>query len=108
MKQERLRILGALILTVMFSSFAANSAAAQAKPVPGRLAGVVRDAAGTPQLGASVELISEAVGVAASRGLLTNTQGMFRGDKLAPGFYTVRVTLAGSIAAHAREQHRRS
>ncbi len=97
MKQERLRILGALILTVMFSSFAANSAAAQAKPVPGRLAGVVRDAAGTPQLGASVELISEAVGVAASRGLLTNTQGMFRGDKLAPGFYTVRVTLAGFL-----------
>jgi len=96
-KQERLRILGALILTVMFSSFAANSAAAQAKPVPGRLAGVVRDAAGTPQLGASVELISEAVGVAASRGLLTNTQGMFRGDKLAPGFYTVRVTLAGFL-----------
>src|SRR5712671_5653784 len=81
----------------MFSSFAANSAAAQAKPVPGRLAGVVRDAAGTPQLGASVELISEAVGVAASRGLLTNTQGMFRGDKLAPGFYTVRVTLAGFL-----------
>ena len=97
MKQERLRTLGALILTVMFSSFAANSAAAQAKPVPGRLAGVVRDAAGTPQLGASVELISEAVGVAASRGLLTNTQGMFRGDKLAPGFYTVRVTLAGFL-----------
>ena len=97
MKQERLRILGALVLTVMFSSFAANSAAAQAKPVPGRLAGVVRDAAGTPQLGASVELISEAVGVAASRGLLTNTQGMFRGDKLAPGFYTVRVTLAGFL-----------
>ncbi len=97
MKQERLRILGALVLAVMFSSFAANSAAAQAKPVPGRLAGVVRDAAGTPQLGASVELISEAVGVAASRGLLTNTQGMFRGDKLAPGFYTVRVTLAGFL-----------
>ena len=97
MKQERLRILGALILAVLFSSFVANRAAAQAKPVPGRLAGVVRDAAGTPQLGASVELISEAVGVATSRGLLTNTQGMFRGDKLAPGFYTARVTLAGFL-----------
>jgi len=96
-KQERLRILGALILTIMFSPFVANRTAAQAKPVPGRLAGVVRDAAGTPQLGASVELISEAVGVAASHGLLTNTQGMFRGDKLAPGFYTVRVTLAGFL-----------
>jgi hypothetical protein len=96
-KQERLRTLGALILTVMVSSFAAIPAAAQAKPVSGKLAGVVRDAAGTPQMGASVELISEAVGVAANRGFLTNTQGMFRGDKLAPGFYTVRVTLAGFL-----------
>ena len=97
MKQERLRLLGALVLTVMVSSFATIPAAAQAKPVPGKLAGVVRDAAGTPQMGASVELISEAVGVAASHGFLTNTQGMFRGDKLAPGFYTVRVTLAGFL-----------
>jgi len=81
----------------MVSSFAAIPAAAQAKPVPGKLAGVVRDAAGTPQMGASVELISEAVGMATAHGLLTNTQGMFRGDKLAPGFYTVRVTLAGFL-----------
>jgi hypothetical protein len=96
-KQERLRILGALILTVMVSSFAAIPAVAQAKPVPGKLAGVVRDAAGTPQMGASVELISEAVGVLAVNRLLTNTQGMFRGDKLTPGLYTVRVTLAGFL-----------
>src|SRR6266404_6104881 len=79
----------------MVSSFAAIPAAAQAKPVPGKLAGVVRDAAGTPQMGASVELVSEAVGMAANRGLLTNTQGMFRGDKLAPGFYPGRVAVAG-------------
>src|SRR2546425_6460628 len=37
------------------------------------------------------------VGVAATRGFLTNTQGMFRGDKLAPGCYSVRVTLAGFL-----------
>ena len=97
MKQERLRTLGALVLTVLASSFAASRAAAQAKPVPGNLAGVVRDAAGIPQLGASVELISESVGVAASHNFLTNTQGMFRGDKLSPGYYTVRVTLAGFL-----------
>src|SRR5438309_3170806 len=96
-KQERLRTLGALVLTAMVSSFVVIPAAAQAKPVPGKLAGVVRDAAGTPQLGASVELISEAVGVPATRSFLTNTQGMFRGDKLAPGFYTVRVTLAAFV-----------
>src|SRR3989440_2813889 len=81
----------------MVSSFAAIPAAAQAKPVSGKLRGVVHDAAGTPQMGASVELVSEALGLAATRGFLTNTQGMFRGDKLAPGFYTVRVTLAGFL-----------
>jgi hypothetical protein len=81
----------------MVSSFAANPAAAQAKTVPGKLAGVVRDAAGIPQMGASVDLISEAAGLAASRGFLTNTQGIFRGDKLTPGLYTIRVTLAGFL-----------
>ena len=97
MKQERLRILGALVLTALVSSFGTQPAAAQAKLVPGKLAGVVRDSKGTPQLGASVELISEAAGLAATRGFLTNTQGVFSGDKLAPGFYSVRVTLAGFL-----------
>ncbi|HET8921502.1 MAG TPA: carboxypeptidase-like regulatory domain-containing protein [Candidatus Acidoferrum sp.] len=96
MKQERLRALGALILTVMVSSFVTNPPAAQAKLVPGTLAGVVRDAAGTPQMGASVQLIPEA-GLAATRTFLTNTRGIFRDEKLAPGFYTLRVTLAGFL-----------
>ncbi|HEY6264867.1 MAG TPA: carboxypeptidase-like regulatory domain-containing protein [Candidatus Acidoferrum sp.] len=97
MKQERLRMLGALILTAMVSSFGAEHAAAQAKPVPGKLAGVVRDSSGTPQLGASVELIPEAPGMTISRGFLTDTQGVFSGDKLAPGLYALRVTLAGFL-----------
>jgi hypothetical protein len=96
-KGKRLRTLGALILTAMVSSIAAIPAAAQAKLVPGKLAGVVRDAAGTPQMGASVELIPEAAGVLVSRGFLTNTQGIFRGEKLTPGLYTLRVTLAGFL-----------
>jgi len=95
-KEERLRILGALVLTAVVLSLGTQPAAAQAKLVPGRLAGVVRDAAGTPQLGANVELIAE-TGAAASRGFLTNTQGIFRGEKLAPGLYTLRVTLAGFL-----------
>ena len=105
MKQERLRILGALVLTAMVSPFAAIPAAAQAKLVPGKLAGVVRDTAGTPQLGASVELVPEGTGLTAARNFLTNTQGIFKGDRLAPGFYTVRVTLAGflpSLEKHIR------
>jgi hypothetical protein len=95
-KQERLRILGALVLTAMVLSLGTKPAAAQAKLVPGKLAGVVRDTTGTPQLGANVELIAE-TGAAASRGFLTNTQGIFRGEKLAPGLYTLRVTLAGFL-----------
>ena len=96
MKQERLRILGALVLTAMVLSYGTPPAAAQAKPVPGKLAGVVRDSAGTPQLGANVELMAE-TGAAVSRGFLTNTQGIFRGEKLSPGLYTLRVTLAGFL-----------
>ena len=105
MKQERLRNWGALVL--MLTSFAAgtNTSAAQGKAAVGKLAGVVRDSAGTPQMGATVEIVPEAAIRAASLGLLTNTQGIFNGDRLAPGLYTVRVTLAGflpTIQQHVR------
>ena len=97
MKQGRLRVLGALVLTAAVSAFALKPAAAQAKPVLGKLAGVVRDVAGTPQMGASVELVPEFAGLAAPHSLLTNTQGIFQGNKLLPGLYTLRVTLAGFL-----------
>jgi hypothetical protein len=96
--QGRLRTLGALVLIAGTSCFGVKPAVAQSKTVPGKLAGVVRDAAGTPQLGASVEVVPETVGLAvASQAFLTNTQGVFRGDKLVPGAYTLRVTLAGFL-----------
>jgi Carboxypeptidase regulatory-like domain len=103
--QGRLQTLGALILSVVVSSIAANPTTAQTKPAPGKLTGIVRDATGTPQMGASVEVVSEATGLVASLGFLTNTQGAFQGEKLAPGYYTVRVTLAGflpSLERHVR------
>ncbi len=81
MKQGRLRILGALVLAVTCSSLGANRTAAQAKLVSGKLAGVVRDTAGTPQMGASVEVIPEATGILSTVDLLTNTQGIFRGER---------------------------
>jgi Carboxypeptidase regulatory-like domain len=101
--QGRLRTLGALILGVLLSSLTANPTAAQAKPASGKLSGVVRDSAGTPQMGATVEVVSEATGLAASLGFLTNTKGIFLGERLAPGFYTVHVTLAGFLPS--LEQH---
>src|SRR5580693_8413530 len=89
--------MGALVLAVTFSLLGANPAVAQLKSVQGILSGVVRDTSGTPQLGASVQVIPESGASASAIGFLTNTQGVFRGEKLAPGFYTVRVTLAGFL-----------
>jgi hypothetical protein len=104
-KQGQLRILGVLIMTAVGLSFGVDPAAAQAKLALGSLSGVVRDTSGTPQLGASVELVSETPGILAAQGFLTNTRGIFTGQKLLPGLYTVRVTLAGylpSLEKHVR------
>ena len=97
MQQGRLRTLGALVIIAASVSFGTGRAMAQSKLVSGKLAGVVRDLTGVPQMGASVEVFAEAPGAAASLGYLTNTQGIFRGDKLSPGLYTIRVTLAGFL-----------
>src|SRR5438046_8108335 len=48
-------------------------------------------------MGASVEVFAESPGAVPSLGYFTNTQGICRGDKLLPGLYTVRVTLAGFL-----------
>jgi hypothetical protein len=93
----QVRVLGALVLAAAFSSLGANPALAQLKSVQGILSGVVRDTAGTPQMGASVELIPESAASATPLDFFTNTQGIFRGEGLAPGFYSVRVTLAGFL-----------
>jgi hypothetical protein len=74
-----------------------SAAQASPKQASGILSGVVRDSSGTPQLGATVEVLSELPGVFAARHFLTNTEGVFRGENLAPGVYTVRVTLAGFL-----------
>ena len=98
MNQDRLRIFGAVLLAAAAVLLSADVSSAQARSgAPGKLAGVVRDASGTPQMGASVEVVSEITGKSAPLGLLTNTQGLFRGERLTPGFYTVRVTLAGFL-----------
>jgi hypothetical protein len=81
-----------------------NSSRAQLKTLSaGKVAGVVNDTLGVPQMGATVELISEAAGRNAAVDFLTNTQGIFRGERVIPGLYTVRVTLAGFLPT--LEQH---
>ena len=68
----------------------------------GKLTGVVADPAGNPQMGASVWLTPEFAGGRAIE-LLTDENGIFVGERLRPGFYSVKVTLAGfmpSIQSH--------
>jgi len=100
-KQGHLRILGALVLALCGSVLAPKCTVAQNKSAAastaGKLSGFVRDAAGTPQLGASVEVLPETAGILPARDFLTNTQGLFLGDGLPAGLYTVRVTLAGFL-----------
>jgi Carboxypeptidase regulatory-like domain len=96
-QQGSLRFLGTLVMIAASASLGTGSATAQGKLVSGQLAGVVRDLSGTPQMGASVEVFPETPGVTSSLDYLTNTLGIFRGEKLAPGLYTIRVTLAGFL-----------
>jgi hypothetical protein len=75
------------------------------KIAAGTLSGLVKDISGTPQLGATVEVLSETPGLNVTQHLLTNSLGSFQGERLLPGFYTVRVSLAGylpSLETHVR------
>src|ERR1019366_8006178 len=72
---------------------------AAAKPGYGTLSGVVLDPSGTPQMGATVWLISEDAGGRIISQQLSNQHGAFFNDHLKPGKYSVRVSLAGFLPA---------
>jgi Carboxypeptidase regulatory-like domain len=74
-----------------------------AAPNSGKLSGVVLDATGTPQMGASVTISSEQMLSASLVELLTNDRGRFSADSLPAGSYSIKVTLAGFLPAI--EQH---
>lgn len=101
--RDRTALSRALVLPAALFLLVCGSAAAQSKPVFGKLAGVVRDGAGTPQMGAVVQIIPEAQAQASPLQSLTNTRGIFQEQRLMPGLYTVRVTLAGFLPS--LEQH---
>jgi Carboxypeptidase regulatory-like domain len=60
----------------------------------GKLTGIVADPAGNPQMGASVWLTPEFAGGRAIE-ILTDENGIFVSQRLRPGLYSVKVTLAG-------------
>ena len=100
MRSRRIIALGWVsVLTLI----AAGSAAAA--PGYGKLSGVVVDPSGTPQMGATVWVLAENATRSTSAQLLTNQRGLFSSERLLPGLYSVRVTLAGflpSIERHVR------
>lgn len=86
-------------------------AATSAQAAPGRagtfgkLSGIVLDPSGTPQMGATVLLVTESAQSAPSLELLSDPRGVFVGERLVPGYYTVRVTLAGFLPGIERHVH---
>ena len=63
---------------------------ASAAPFPATVSGVVRDARGTPQMGAMVELLAANATVVAR--VYTNVRGAFTFDQVFPGTYQVKAT----------------
>ncbi len=78
------------------------AASAAAKQGYGTISGVVQDPSGTPQMGASVWLVSEDAGGRTVAQILSNQYGAFFTDHLKPGRYAVRVTVAGFLPAMER------
>src|ERR1700692_3845717 len=78
------------------------STSAAAKTAYGTISGVVLDSAGTPQMGASVWLMSEDAGGRTVAQILSNQHGAFFTDHLKPGEYAVRVSMAGFLPAMER------
>jgi hypothetical protein len=63
---------------------------ASAAPFPATVSGVVRDARGTPQMGAMVELMAANATVVAR--VYTNVRGAFSFDQVFPGTYQIKAT----------------
>ncbi len=85
----RVAFLGALVCALALTVAAA--------PDGGRISGVVVDAGGTPQMGATVVVTSDKLFANLSYELLTNDRGKFSLASMPPGSYSIKVTLAGFL-----------
>jgi hypothetical protein len=77
----------------------AVSAPLAGAPNSGKITGLVVDAAGTPQMGATVVVTADQLINGLSFELLTNDRGRFSTSTLPAGLYSVKVTLAGFLPA---------
>jgi len=88
---------GVAVLIALLSATAASGQTAS-----GRLAGVVLDVGGKPQMGATVWIAAQGPSGAETLRARTNQAGRFFLDKLPVGAYTIRVTLAGFLPILSR------
>ncbi len=74
-------------------------ASSSADSTYGKLSGIVVDPAGTPQMGATVVLMTEGLQSASSYrlNLFSDQHGGFGNSRVPPGFYELHVTLAGFL-----------
>src|ERR1700722_2640313 len=84
-------VIAALILSVPVAFPATNN------PLSGSIAGVVRNASGVPQMGATVFLFNHSEKLLGS--VFTNERGVFGFGLLTPDLYSVRVSLASFVPA---------
>lgn len=87
----------ALSLIAAFSICAPAAFSGPVTEFSGSIAGFVRDARGTPQMGASVLLFNRSERLIEQA--ITNERGIFGFDALAPDVYSVRVSLASFVPA---------
>jgi hypothetical protein len=78
------------------------AAPAMAARSGGRISGVVMDAAGTPQMGATILLTRQAALSASPLKLFTDDRGRFATTAIPVGLYSIQVTLAGFLPAFDR------
>jgi Carboxypeptidase regulatory-like domain len=98
----KLRVIRVLGLGCLACFFAQSLAAA---PNAGKIAGIVVDPAGTPQMGATVVVSAEQILSASPIRLLTNDRGRFSTVALPAGLYSIEVTLAGYLPALQQHIH---
>jgi hypothetical protein len=77
-------------IAVVMVMTVAGLLSASAAPFPATVSGVVRDARGTPQMGAMVELMAANATVVARA--YTNVRGAFSFDHVFPGTYQIKAT----------------
>ncbi|MGH9828602.1 MAG: carboxypeptidase-like regulatory domain-containing protein, partial [Blastocatellia bacterium] len=87
MNLRLIRTLGFVFLVCLAPALPAFAAGSS-----GKISGVVVDAVGTPQMGATVFIAAEQLLSGSPVELFTNDRGQFSTETLVPGLYSVKVT----------------